>query len=200
MNQRISDLTGYNIKHSSSIEVTKTDAYSSTIYLKPLGMNIEVAIRLGFTLFWLGFISFWTFLAAQSSWIFASFSLPFWMVGGIMAAGVVTSLFGKQQIFVRRKELVIQKILPFYKSEITIPYQELNSIELTHQTGRAFTSPSNLNQSFSHFNSRATNSVPTVIYASGNEYRFGEHLSGQDQQWLVDYLNEHIVPLMKFIR
>lgn len=34
-----------------------------------------------FSLPWLAFISFWTFMAAQSSLVFAAFSIPFWCVG-----------------------------------------------------------------------------------------------------------------------
>ena len=34
-----------------------------------------------FSLPWLAFISFWTFMAAQASLAFAAFSLPFWCIG-----------------------------------------------------------------------------------------------------------------------
>ncbi len=34
-----------------------------------------------FSLPWLAFISFWTFMAAQSSLVFAAFSIPFWCIG-----------------------------------------------------------------------------------------------------------------------
>ena len=34
-----------------------------------------------FSLPWLAFISFWTFMAAQTSLAFAAFSLPFWCIG-----------------------------------------------------------------------------------------------------------------------
>lgn len=34
-----------------------------------------------FSLPWLAFISFWTFMAAQASLIFAAFSIPFWCIG-----------------------------------------------------------------------------------------------------------------------
>ena len=34
-----------------------------------------------FSLPWLAFISFWTFMAAQDSLIFAAFSIPFWCIG-----------------------------------------------------------------------------------------------------------------------
>lgn len=34
-----------------------------------------------FSLPWLAFISFWTFMAAQDNLIFAAFSIPFWCIG-----------------------------------------------------------------------------------------------------------------------
>lgn len=34
-----------------------------------------------FSLPWLAFISFWSFMAAQTSLVFAAFSIPFWCVG-----------------------------------------------------------------------------------------------------------------------
>ena len=40
-----------------------------------------------FSLPWLAFISFWTFMAAQASLAFAAFSLPFWCIGiGLFAS------------------------------------------------------------------------------------------------------------------
>lgn len=66
---------------------------------------------LAFSMFWLGFISFWTLAALGGfggraigpvNWAFASFSVPFWMAGLWMLSAIIWSLWGKKSIRIDR--------------------------------------------------------------------------------------------------
>lgn len=51
------------------------------LVVPPLRVQPQHLGTIGFSLFWLGFIAFWTAGAARASFLFASFSVPFWLVG-----------------------------------------------------------------------------------------------------------------------
>ena len=201
MSQRISDITGGEIGPSPKVVVKDLDSSTSEIFLKPVGLNGGVVASAGFATFWLGFITVWTFFAAQGSLLFAAFSIPFWFVGFAMVLGVFTSLFGKQRIEVTRTELVIHKILPILSRKTVIPYRDLKAIEMVAHAGRSKNMKTSMKLAASgSADSGVFSQTPTISYGDGNEYMFGEHLSERDKEWLVDYLNDKIVPFMKFIR
>ena len=201
MSQRISDLTQKTIGHSSDIELQEPDSSSSIISVRPIGFNGATAFSLLFTIFWLVFITFWTFSAAMGSIFFASFSIPFWVVGFTMLYGVLTSLFGTQKIEVKRGEIVLTKKSPLRTSQLSVPYNELASIELVANAGRTknISTTMKLTSSGSVDNG-VFSEIPTLFYEGNKEWMFGESLSQRDKKWLVNYLNDRIVPLMKFVR
>ena len=201
MSQRISDITKKEIGPSPKIEVHEPDSSTSTISLKPAGFSPALTYNIFFTTFWLGFISFWTIGAAFGSIFFAAFSIPFWLVGFTMLYGILNTIFGKQEIQVKRNEIVIRKFSPLRKKELTVPYNDLISIELDTISQKA----KNIKTAMRMTSSGAPDNglfskTPFMIYGDSSEMVFGEHLSDRDKKWLVDYLNDRIVPLMKFVR
>ena len=198
MAQRISDITGSTGKlHSDRVIVHNTGSSVTEVEMTADGFSAGMAGLIFFALFWNGFVAFWTFMALQGSVLFAMFSIPFWVVGLGMLFGVVTQIFGSQRAIVRRDALVIRKILPFRKAEQVIPYSELKAIECQRQIGGK--KSAKLVASGSS-DSGLISTIPTVTYADNKELMFAEHLKQKDRDWVVDYLNEQIVPLMKFVR
>jgi hypothetical protein len=73
---------------------------------------------LGFATFWLGFIAFWTAGAlgvfggqqpGASHWVFASFSIPFWVAGFGMLAAVAWKVWGKKSVRIDRDGMRTQQ-------------------------------------------------------------------------------------------
>jgi hypothetical protein len=77
------------------------------IHVPSEGLRAATCGLFAFAAFWLGFIAFWTIGAlgvfdgqppAQFNWLFASFSIPFWLVGLGMMAGVAYRVWGKKSV------------------------------------------------------------------------------------------------------
>jgi hypothetical protein len=84
------------------------------VHLPPEGMRAGTLTLLVFATFWLGFIAVWTLGAVElfggqqpgvSNWLFASFSIPFWLAGfGIMAT-VAWNVWGTKSLELTRDGL-----------------------------------------------------------------------------------------------
>lgn len=200
MAEKISDITGgASSVHSDKISVNRITSDHTEISLKAEGFSGKTLGTIFFALFWNGFLVVWTTMAAQASFLFAAFSIPFWAVGLLMLTGILTSIFGNQWIIVKRDEILIRKKVLFRTAEMIIPYRDLISIENSRQVGGKKTAKLLASSSA---DSGLISKTPTITYnkKARKELMFAEHLSKHDQEWLVDYLNENIVPLLKFVR
>tara|TARA_R110000868_G_scaffold304437_19_gene565359 strand:- start:14565 stop:15233 length:669 start_codon:yes stop_codon:yes gene_type:complete len=200
MAKKISDITtGRKIDPSNKIILEETQNDLGLITIKPEGFSAKLMFSVFFTTFWLGFITIWTFFAATASFLFAAFSAPFWLVGLGLLFGIISSLFGVQEFIIRESDLIIRKRTPFTKGETIIPYKDLISIEkknhlkMDHKTRNSFRLMTS-----SSSDSGLISETPVITYNKGNLF-VGEHLSNSDKEWLVNYLNEKIVPKMRFI-
>jgi|GEM_PF-6177516 len=200
MVKRISDLTkGRDIQSSSKIVVEETKNQQSLVTIKPEGLSSKLFFMLFFAAFWNGFLVVWTTLALSASVLFAAFSIPFWLVGIGILMGIISSLFGVQEFIIRENDLIVRKRIPFNKGETIIAYKDLISIE---KKSHLATESKTIN-SFRMIASSSTDSglltqTPVITHKNGTLF-FGEHLSNNDKEWLVNYLNDKIVPKMKFI-
>lgn len=185
--------------HSDQIIVEDADSDQSVVTLKPRGFHASLLIVILFALFWNGFLVVWTYFAYTATIFMALFSIPFWIVGVTMIFGIFQAFFGSQELIIRRRDLIIRKFNLFRRTEEIIPYRFLNGIELqdfyklsnkTNNGMRMLASGAN--------DSGFLSKTPTVSY-DGSHYFFGEHLSDKDRKWLVDYLNEKIIPLLRYV-
>jgi hypothetical protein len=62
------------------IQLTSTEG-RLVLDVPAAGVNRGSLATLGFSVFWLGFIAFWTAGASRAPLPFAAFSIPFWMIG-----------------------------------------------------------------------------------------------------------------------
>lgn len=185
--------------HSNKLVVEHADSEQSIITLKPRGFDVTLFLVIPFALFWNSFLVVWTYFAYTTSILMAIFSIPFWLIGLTMIYGIFEALFRSQEIVIRRRDMIIRKFNLFRSTEEVINYRNLHSIEL-----QDFYKLSNrTNHGFRMLASGANDSgflkkTPTFSY-DGSYYFFGEHLSEKDKEWLVDYLNEKIIPLLNFV-
>ena len=197
---RIKDIVPQPLKrHSNKIVVEKVDGDQSLITLKPAGFTASTAGIIFFALFWNGFLVVWTTMALMASFLFALFSIPFWLVGLAMIAGIVTNLFGYQEILIRRKNMVVRKFTVGFKIEHTIDYNTLNSIELEKFTKYSNRTKNSFKLAASGANDSGLNSKTVAISHSDKELFIGEHLNESDKEWLVEHLNNEIVPLLRYV-
>ena len=91
-------------------------------------INAIDAFPIFFATIWLGFIAFWTTMAASFSIFFALFSLPFWFVGIGMASSLIKSLTESQLIELDRYQLKVTKRHLLGSSTTTIDVQDIQKI------------------------------------------------------------------------
>ena len=135
-----------------------------------------------FSVIWLSFVAFWTILALRGSIFFAMFSIPFWLVGLVMARTVAHSLFLSTIIELTPSGYQV-------RSRLGNLYQRGVSGELADISGLGPNLRYRLNN--------------TPVFALGLEagtrtHYFGTQLSHSEQQWLqaeiMAYLTQTLPP------
>jgi hypothetical protein len=91
--------------------IVERTAEELLIHVPAEGMRAGAWAGLGFAVFWLGFVAFWTVGAlgvfggqapGAVDWAFAAFSIPFWIVGFVLTAAVVWSVWGTKSLRIDR--------------------------------------------------------------------------------------------------
>lgn len=157
------------------------------IQLRRQGQQLQICLPAGqfnqqmrsmtvFTIFWLSFITFWTSMALRGSFFFACFSIPFWIVGLVMA----------QQL---TKNVLMTTYLEF-DSQIYQLRWRLGQFFETKQMG-ATKSLISLRQ---HLRYRLNNQP---VYALGLEtgsktYYFGQQLTDSERLWLQSEISTYL--------
>ncbi|HVU04651.1 MAG TPA: hypothetical protein VHE30_23010 [Polyangiaceae bacterium] len=96
----------------TKIELDVTDSVFE-LRVPPLRVGQAQAVPLGFTTTWIGFIGFWTWGASRASFLFAAFSLPFWLAGIGMAKRFVAPLFRRTTLRLERNGAGVLVTGPF---------------------------------------------------------------------------------------
>jgi hypothetical protein len=96
------------------ISIVQT-ADSFELFLPPFGFNRSMLFILVFSIFWNGFISIWTLMAARTPFPgnipLLLFSIPFWAVGLLFAYACLFCFYGKTYLYMDRKMVsYIQKM------------------------------------------------------------------------------------------
>ena len=176
----------------SSIEVTKEMGNTVKLFIPKKGVTASDIPQLLFIIFWLGFICFWTWGAAQGSIFFALFSIPFWIVGLTMLIGLINSLNETQTLTVSKSQLTLEKTRPINGKRFEFDLVDIQEIKMTHMKARPFSAFSNprymwrLQWSFG-----AGLVMPAIIYGSGTEYFF-EAANDAEQDWVTKYLSNKV--------
>lgn len=139
-----------------------------------------------FCLFWLVFISFWTFVAASQGGPFAFVSIPFWIVGVGMAGSLLNSVLERQILEVGPDGLRIRKARPFFARDFTVPYGEISKIAVERVLAR---DPFTAVRGIRHFPWNAWAGFRNAVVTHGTRKTpVGEHLSEPEMEWLVRWL------------
>lgn len=181
----------------SKIELTKEIGDSIQLFIPKKGVTGSVIPQLFFCVFWLGFISFWTWGASQGSVFFAMFSIPFWLVGLAMLTGLINNINETQTIKVNKSSLTLIKSRPINSKNYEYDFQDIQSIEITHMKGGLFSMFANprymwrLQWSFG-----AGLTLPAIIAGSRTQYFF-EGANDAEQEWVTKYLDNKLRQVRK---
>ena len=169
----------------SKIEMQKGMGDSFQIFLPKKGIDKTTIPFLAFSLFWFGFIAFWTWGASQTDDgnMMALFSIPFWIIGFVILTIVVNKINETQTIDVTRTELTIIKTKPVMSKRYEYVFKDIQSISVT-DLPYYYTSGSK-RRSINH--QVVQPKAPAIITGSGTKYFF-EQANEAEKQWVTTFL------------
>lgn len=170
----------------SKVSIEAFDQNSLRIRNSRGGFGIQSLFMGVFATFWLGFVAFWTFMAAQGSIFFALFSIPFWFVGFGLAGGLIKSILGRDKIEFLDEGVRLTKWGIFRNKEILIPYDDIDHISLSNWKNSEKVSK----RPFASIAFTATTEVaPGISYGVNREYFF-TNLTRTDMEWITRVMNQ----------
>ena len=171
----------------SKIEITKGFGGEVEIDLQKNGFTPKTIPLLIFSVFWMGFITFWTVGASKASIIFAAFSIPFWIVGVLLILGIVKSVTGSQHITLNRQNFSLVKKSIIGKKTFNCAIVEILAINKSKPLKKhLFAAYENIGN-----NQRQGGNTNTPhLVAAGQSISFFESANTEAQDWIVAYLNK----------
>lgn len=154
------------------------------------GFTTSAIPKLIFIVFWLGFVSVWTWMASGASVVFAMFSIPFWLVGFGMLIGLIFSTSESQTLKISRTALTLERIRPFRSKIFKAPVKDIQSIRMQAPNHNSLSNISNAKVAFKtqRFNAIGGHKVPAIISGVKTEYFF-ESATTAEQEWVTSTLN-----------
>lgn len=180
----------------SVIELTKEMDGSIQLFLPRKGLRASHLPLLGFSIFWLAFIAFWTWGASRGSAFFAMFSIPFWIVGLVMLISTINSMLETQIIQINRSQLTLIKERPVLTKRYTYNLADIQEIKTANMKENAFTGINPGQAWRSQRSIAAATSTPAIFSGRGTHYFF-EWANETEQQWAIGFLNHKLKQLGK---
>lgn len=166
----------------SRIILNKSNFGNTEIILPKAGFKARYIPIIIFTTIWIGFISFWTFMAVKIHFLPALFSIPFWLVGFYMLFKIVNSMKETQTISLNKSGFTLQKNRIIFSKNYEVSFNEIHDIRLERISARDFR-----NSDFS-FNSSDYKNIPAILKGD-KTIRFFETANEAESDWIVNYLN-----------
>lgn len=160
----------------SRIKLTRTP-HRLNLDIPPLGFQSQIIPLLGFTLFWNGFIFFWTTsaIAVGAPIFFPLFSIPFWFIGIKLLTGVLFSLAGHTHLEMNRQRFQIQRSCLSLSREIKGKTTDIDQVKLKI--------------SYTQNHQKMT---ALAVIAGVRTHQFGSNMTRSEQEWLVQELSNFL--------
>jgi hypothetical protein len=172
---------------------------SIELFYPKQGFKASMIFQVFFTLFWVGFVGFWTFMAAQGSILFVMFSIPFWLVGFGMLTGLINSISETQTLKLSRTTLTLKKDRPISPKTYEISIKDIESIKMKNlKMNNPFSMFGNFRLMFKMQKSFGMGGIemPAIITGAKTEYFF-EDANDAEQEWVTTTLDNIIKRLKK---
>lgn len=164
---------------------TETGEYS--FFIPRRGFKWIDLYTILFVTCWTGGIAFWSWGAAQTSVVFAAFSIPFWVIAVTMWVGLGISITQTQNIALEYEALVLTKKSVIHTKVHIIPYSEIESLDTESVYPRNPFRMIRHRDQFAH-TLRVTGVLLPTIWHGTKKVRFAEHVSEAEMKWLVQVL------------
>lgn len=167
---------------------------SIELFYPKQGFKASMIFQVFFTIFWIGFVAFWTWGASQGSVIFALFSIPFWLVGIGMLSGLINSISETQTLKLSRNTLIIKKDRPIRPKSFEINVKDIQSIRMKNlKMNNPFAMFGNMKLMFKMQKSFGMGGIemPAIISGVKTEYFF-EDANDAEQEWVTTTLDSII--------
>ncbi len=152
------------------------------------GLGGGMAFPMLFAAFWVGFMAFWTWGASRGSYVFAAFSIPFWVIGLGMWRGIIIGICESQEIRLGSETLSVIKRSPVASSTREIPYRQITSIAAQPLVLRdPFTMSRYMRHAASVSGMSGGARLATVTHGT-KKTRVAENVSEAEVEWLVRIL------------
>jgi hypothetical protein len=175
----------------SKIEIFDTRT-SLEINVPPAGFQYSDISIAGFSIFWLGFVAFWTTMVLSiSTWFMALFYIPFWLVGIGMVYGIIGRLFGRQLIEIDKYTLRLTKSGILSKKVYNFDIEDIDSIRRQKVNMANRFKNRKFNTSNSNNSSNQKETSPTIRVGIKDITIF-ESLSETEQIWGISILKQAI--------
>lgn len=175
----------------SKVEIFDTRT-SLEINIPPAGFQASDIFIAGFSVFWLGFVAFWTTMVLWSgAWFMALFSIPFWLVGIGMVTGIIGRLFGRQLIEVDKYTLRLTKSGILSKKVYDFDIEDIDSINRQKVNMANMFKNGKFNAGNSNNNSNQKETLPTIRIGIKDVTIF-DSLSETEQIWGITTLKQAI--------
>ena len=173
----------------TKIKINKGLVNSMELTYPKQGMTFGLVPILIFAIFWLTFISVWTWFAAQGSIFFALFSIPFWAVGIGMIVGVINGVSETQTIKLNNDGLVLEKNRVFNSKQYSLSYNEIQLVKMKVYKPTPFSIFDNMGRITKMQQSFVTGlELPSLITGRGTIHFF-EDANDSEQEWIVRFIS-----------
>lgn len=173
----------------SKIQVRKRPDDIIEIFLPKKGVTISDIPMIGFNIFYLIFIFFWTLLALQGSIIFAMFSIPIWFVGLSMLINIINAVQETQTIKFSKEKLILKKNRPVNSKTFDYQLREIELVKMKNLKANRFQLFMNMRYAWKlQFSFGAGIEMPAIITGQKTEYFF-EETSDAEQEWITKLVN-----------
>ena len=164
----------------SKIKLQQT-AYQLIVDIPPAGLRFETIPMGCFSVFWLGFIMFWTTgaIASGAPLLFPLFSIPFWIVGLTMVGGLFYSVAGRTYLEIDREKFRLQRQCLGLHRTVEGNSADLAKVEVSNSNFKVNNQP-----------------VITCALIEGvRTHRFGSMLTLIEKEWLMAEVNDFLAKL-----
>ena len=163
------------LPYGTKIKKIQRDPHRIRLHI-PGKFNFMSLFMMGFSTFWLAFITVWTIGAASGSIIFALFSIPFWIVGIGMFSAALYMMFGRTILDLTPKWIQLRSQMFGLGYSRRVPTNSVNKIQLE--------------------NRYTQNDQPIkglCLYAGAKTLKFGSNLTQPEQEWVIDEVETYVL-------
>lgn len=180
----------YEVPKGSAFEISQGPNKSLTIYYPPQGFHWMHFFFIPFTTVWVGFVGFWTFMAAKGSWIFALFSIPFWYAGMGMIRGIYLNIRTWEKLEIGRQYITHSIGTGSKGTKRQFAMSTVQDIGLRYyKKNKVGISKSFQSMRFDPKKVRTADQQPAILLED-EEVFFFERASDQEQDWVIALLND----------